>query len=219
MEKQPKNATFFKFLQFKNPKKLNMKYLGVLLALGVFFMIIGVVLQPDEEPASVPTLQENEKEEKESSQEVFGSSNERPELSSMSDYESFYESELERVLEQVVGINNVTVFVNLDQTEETVYQKNISTREQVTEETDREGGSRQVEDRTNDEDVVIIRNGDKEEPLVVKVKKPSIRGVVVVAEGVENIQVKTWVIEAVSRALDVPSHRVSVLPKNSKGDS
>ncbi len=65
-----------------------------------------------------------------------------------------------------------------------------------------------------DEQLVIIRNGDKEVPIVIETKKPEIRGVVVVAQGAENIEVKKWIIEAVTRALGVPSHRVAVMPKN-----
>ena len=49
--------------------------------------------------------------------------------------------------------------------------------------------------------------------LFLQTKKPEIRGVLVVAKGAENIQVKKWIIEAVTRALDVPSHRVAVMPK------
>jgi stage III sporulation protein AG len=48
---------------------------------------------------------------------------------------------------------------------------------------------------------------------VVEYQKPAIRGVLVVAKGAENIQVKKWIIEAVTRSLDVPSHRVAVMPK------
>ena len=66
---------------------------------------------------------------------------------------------------------------------------------------------------------MIIQNGEKEVPIVVETKKPAIRGVLVVAKGADNIQVKKWIVEAVTRSLDVPSHRVSVLPKKTKGES
>lgn len=222
MEKQSKNDTWFtSFSLKKSSKKLNVKYLGILLTIGVFFMVVGIMMQDDNGGTVSPVMQEEGDEVEPGDNtpaSVFNKSDDRPD-SAMSEYEDFYESQLEQALEQVVGISDVSVFVNLEESEKTVYQTNKSTKEQITEETDREGGSRNVEDRTNDEEVVIIRNGDKEEPLVERIEKPSIRGVLVVAKGVENIQVKTWVIEAVSRALDVPSHRVSVLPKNSKGES
>ena len=71
--------------------------------------------------------------------------------------------------------------------------------QQHTEEVDREGGTRQVEDISEDEQVVTIQTGDSEEPLLVKTEKPEVSGVLVVARGVENVQVKSFVVEAVSR--------------------
>ena len=71
-----------------------------------------------------------------------------------------------------------------------------------------------VEDESLDEKTVIIREGDKETPVVLRTEKPKVRGVLVVAKGVDNIQVKAMVKEAVIKALDVPAHRVSVSPKN-----
>ena len=61
--------------------------------------------------------------------------------------------------------------------------------------------------------MIIIRNGDEETPLVVATKKPDIRGVLVVAKGADNLQIKKWIVEAVTRVLNVPSYRVAVLPK------
>jgi stage III sporulation protein AG len=87
------------------------------------------------------------------------------------------------------------------------------TRSQRTDETDREGGKRNVEDQSIDEKVVIVREGDKEAPIVVRTDKPAVRGVLIVAKGADNIEVKKMIINAVTRMLGVPSHRVSVLPK------
>ncbi|WP_078597075.1 stage III sporulation protein AG [Evansella clarkii] len=199
-------------------KKLNIKYLFILMGAGVLFMLIGSFLQDDQEKEHEPVMERTASEEK-AAEEVFKSDSKPKEITTMSDYESFYESQLERALEEVVGVSDVTVVVNLAETERTVYKTNENTKEQYTEETDREGGKREVKDKTRDEQVVIIRNGDREEPLIVKTEKPDIKGVLIVASGVDNIQVKTWVVEAVSRVLDVPSHRVSVLPKKTKGES
>ena len=74
-------------------------------------------------------------------------------------------------------------------------------------------GERKVEDFSTDEKVVIIREGDKEVPLVQQTKKPTIRGVLIVAKGADNISIKKEIVEAVTRVLDVPSHRVAVSAK------
>ncbi len=76
-----------------------------------------------------------------------------------------------------------------------------------------QGGKRKIEDSSQEQQLVIIREGEKEVPIVIETKKPEIRGVLVVASGADNIQVKSWIIEAVTRSLGVPSHRVAVMPK------
>ncbi|MBM7097288.1 MULTISPECIES: stage III sporulation protein AG [Alteribacter] len=203
-------------------KKVNVKYLLLLLFLGIFFMIVSNVFTEsgdDESMLPVSGLETENKSEKQEpeAEPVFKSSGSDGPLS-MGDYEALYEAQLKKALEQMMGVSEVTVFVNLAETERQVYQTNINSKEQTTDETDREGGKRQVQDVTKDEQVVIIRSGDKEEPLIQRVEKPDVKGVLIVAKGVDNIQVKTSVVEAVSRALDVPSHRVSVMPKKNEGE-
>jgi stage III sporulation protein AG len=136
----------------------------------------------------------------------------------ISEYEDVYETELKEALEAIVGVDDVTVVVNVDATEKKILEKNTVTQSQSTDEVDQQGGKRTVEDLSKDEQLVIIREGEKEAPIVIETKKPTIRGVLVVAKGAENVQVEKWIIEAVTRTLDVPSHKVSVLPKKSKGD-
>lgn len=143
--------------------------------------------------------------------EVLGSDKRNP--SSMQEYEEYLENQLKEILSKIQGVGEVSVMLNIDSTEEVIYERNSNTKDSKTEETDREGGNRYIEDRTRDQQVVLIRQGNDEEPLVIKTKKPAVRGVLVVASGAENMQVKTWVIEAVQRVLDVPAHRVSVMPR------
>lgn len=132
---------------------------------------------------------------------------------SMKDYEDFYENSLRSILEQIVGVGKVTVMVNLDSTEEKVYQTNVQSGKQVTEEKDTQGGTRTVDDTTQNTEMVTVSNGGGEAPIVVKTVKPKIRGVVVVANGVENMQVRAWIYDVIERSLDVPPHRISIVPR------
>ena len=140
------------------------------------------------------------------------------ENSVIDDYERTYETQLKEALDAIVGVEDVTVVVNVDATEKKVLEKNRNTQTQITDETDREGGKRKVEDQSTEEQLVIIQNGEKEVPIVIETKKPEIRGVLVVAKGAENIQVKKWIVEAVTRSLDVPSHRVSFCRRKRRGN-
>ncbi|WP_251551323.1 stage III sporulation protein AG [Neobacillus muris] len=194
----------------KKPGKY--QYMLLVLCIGAAFMIVGnVVMTPGK---SSGENQQSNAAPTESDEDVpaFGlkksSTNQ-----AIEDYEEKYESQLEKALQEILGVNDVTVVVTIDSTDRKVLEKNQVTKEQTTEETDREGGQRKVQDISTDEQVVIIRNGEKEVPIVVETKRPDIRGVMVVAKGAENIQVKKWIVEAVTKALGVPSHRVGVFPK------
>lgn len=133
--------------------------------------------------------------------------------SNVTEIEASYEKELEKMLDKIQSVSEVEVMVNLESTKVKVYEKNLITGHQSTKETDKEGGTRTIKQSNKETKVVLVRQGDKEVPLLTQTKKPEVRGVFVVAKGVDHATVKKWVIEAVSRVLDVPTHRVSVMPK------
>ncbi|RSD27396.1 stage III sporulation protein AG [Mesobacillus subterraneus] len=187
------------------------QYLMIVVLFGAAIMLVGNILGEQGSDTAVPAMKEAEAVE---DAEVFGQKKSAGN-DVISDYEEAYEAQLKEILERINGVGEVTVFVNVDATDRKVLEKNTSIQSQTTDETDREGGKRKVEDASKDEQLVIIRNGEKEVPIVLETKKPEIRGVLVVAKGAENIQVKKWIIEAVTRALDVPNHRVAVMPKKS----
>jgi stage III sporulation protein AG len=208
---------FSKETQGEN-KKGKYPYLVLVLLFGTAIMLISNLFIKDEKATSVlPTFSSSEKQQEEDV-ETFGQKK-TVENNVIDEYEKAYEAQLKEALDTIVGVSDVTVVVNVDATEKQVLEKNKNTQTQMTDETDREGGKRKVEDHSSDEQLVIIQDGEKEVPIVIETKKPAIRGVLVVAKGADNIQVKKWIIEAVTRSLDVPSHRVSVLPKKTKGDS
>jgi stage III sporulation protein AG len=200
------------------PDKKTKKYRYMLLifGVGIAFMLISNLFSDNHSTQStVPAFKDEDTNE---DAETFGQKKEIESLA-ISEYETSYENELKEALELITGVNDVTVVVNVDATETKILEKNMTTQSQSTEELDREGGTRKVEDLSKDEQVVIIRTDNSEKPIVTKIVKPEIRSVLVVAKGVDNIKIKQMVVEAVTKGLDVPNHKVAVMPKKSKGDS
>lgn len=193
----------------KKPGKY--QYLVLVLLVGAAIMLVSNLFINNKESTDLQVFNSSEKQENDEVP-AFGQKNTK-ETDMIKSYEEAYENQLKEALEGIQGVSNVTVVVNVDATEKQVLEKNEKSQTQLTDETDREGGKRKVEDASKEENLVIIREGEKEVPIVVETKKPEIRGVLVVAKGADNIQVKKWIIEAVTRALDVPSHRVAVMPK------
>ncbi|MGG2064470.1 stage III sporulation protein AG [Bacillus sp. S14(2024)] len=191
-------------------KKITSKFLIVLLILGMLLMFSSNLFQAKK--PEVPVLKSQTGQEQPKDVPTFGQKD-SDNKSIIDKYEKEYEQQLKEALESITGVKDVTITVNLDSSEEIILDKNTVKRSQTTNETDKEGGTRKVEDESTDDKTVIVRQGDKETPIVLRKEKPKVRGVLVVAKGVDNIQVKQMVKEAVTRMLDVPSHRVSVLPK------
>ncbi|WP_111292273.1 stage III sporulation protein AG [Bacillus safensis] len=199
------------------PKLTKHHYLLLVFIIGVSFMLVSQILSPpsSKQQAAVPASKKTSSEE----QEVFKPASSGKPKNSIEDVEQEYENQLKEILETIIGVEDVSIVVNVDATSLKVFEKNKSNKSTTTEETDKEGGVRSVTDQTKEEEVVIIKNGNEETPVVVQTKKPEIRGVLVVAQGVDNVQIKKTIIEAVTRVLDVPSHRVAVAPKKIKEDS
>jgi stage III sporulation protein AG len=128
----------------------------------------------------------------------------KPVVAAETDLKKNYESELTRVLSEIDGVSNVSVIVNLASSERSVYEKNIVS-------------SNGNGDETTDEQMAVIRNGDVESPVMTETRKPDIQGVLIVAKGVERVQVKKRMVEAVTRVLGVPMHRVAVMPGKTGG--
>ncbi|MFB5662004.1 stage III sporulation protein AG [Alteribacillus sp. HJP-4] len=185
-------------------------YVLFLLLAGILFMIVG---NPDSSETNSEELQLMDEEER----EAAPVNAEPEEEAGISSIETVLQGRMKEMLENITGVGGVAVMVKVAGTEKNIYEKNSTISQQTTTEKDREGGERKLDDGTKEDQIVIIRNGDKEEPLIQQTIEPDVEGVLVVAEGAGSLQVKEMIVEAVSRALDIAPHKVSVMPRNDEG--
>lgn len=195
----------------KLPKKFN--YIIILGLIGLLMLILSNVFS-DETEKSQRNNEVLQKSMEQPNEETSGVETNKEGVAFEEEMETSYEKELEDMLNKIQGVSEAEVMVNLDSTNIHVYEKNLIKGSQTTEESDQHGGDRTVEDQTEESQVVLVRQGDREVPLLVQTKKPEVRGVFVIAKGAENKTVENWIVESVSRVLDVPTHRISVMPKN-----
>lgn len=144
-------------------------------------------------------------------QEAFGES--QKQNSEFEQFEARYEARMKEILEKIVGVGQVDILVTIEATEELVVEQNQQQSQQVTNEKDQDGGTRQITDMTRSGEVVLYQSSGNQSPVIIKKIKPKIRGVVVVASGAENLVVKKLIVEAVERGLGAPAHRISVIPR------
>lgn len=197
------------FFSINNEHSKKPLYLVIIATVAIFLLLLGNLFSANDQKKTTLDLQRppNEKPE-----ETMNKTDQQDGEVDM--LEASYEKDLQQMLEKIQGVSEVEVMINLDSTHVHVYEKNLIKGQQITDEADNNGGIRKVDDQTEETQVVLIRQGDQEVPLLIQTKKPDVRGVFVVAKGVDQPTVKMWVIEAVSKVLDVPSHKVSVMPKN-----
>lgn len=198
----------------KKPTKI--QYAVLIGLVGIFILLVSQLFEPKENssPSSPnPNLEQPDLVENDAWKQN-NTSNADMTTTTITELEKSYAKELETLLNMITGVSDTEVMINIDATAEQVYQTNLIIGTQETNEEDKNGGTRTIEDETREQNVVIIRRGDEEIPLLIQTKKPSVRGVLVVAKGVDNLEIKRWVIDAVAKVLDVPEHRISVMPKN-----
>lgn len=184
----------------------------ILALVGLMLLLVGKVFSPSDEEPPQQLAQQLESESEETAKPVR--SEENATTSNIAELEDSYKKDLESMLNNIKGVSEAEVMVNLESTNIKVYEKNLIYGQQTTDESDKNGGTRKVQDSTEEAQTVLVRQGEGEVPLLIQTKKPEVRGVFVVAKGADHASVKKWIVESTSRVLDVPTHRVSVMPKN-----
>ncbi|MGV3487619.1 MAG: stage III sporulation protein AG [Tuberibacillus sp.] len=144
--------------------------------------------------------------------------NEKKTFDTMQDYAAYYEENLKDILDKVMGVSNVNVWITLSTSEQNVYEKDDKTDQTRTSEEDHNGGTRETTQNNRDENIVIVDGGNGKGPILVTKRSPIVEGVVIVADGVQSPTVKSWIKDAASSVLNVPSYKVVVIPAKMKED-
>ena len=180
------------YLEKNNNKKFINNLFIILLVSVIFLIVTNNFLVPKEEDMENP---------KENTREV--SKNESEE-----DYSYYLEKKLTNILTKLNGVGKVNVMVTLENSVEKVTATNTTKNKEETLENDSEGGTREIhrEDVTTQ---VMTRGGDGS-LLVVKEIKPTVQGVIVVAEGADDPVLKEMLYEAVKTVLGIKGNKVQV---------
>ncbi|MDF2941782.1 MAG: hypothetical protein K0S01_640 [Herbinix sp.] len=127
-------------------------------------------------------------------------------------YRTEMENKLESILRKVSGIGEVEVMITLKASEEKVPLKDNPSTQESLNEVDGEGGSRTNSNVKSEESTVLVPNEDgNSEPYIIKVIEPEIEGVLVIAEGGDDVYIKMDIMETAEVLFDVPAHKVKVM--------
>lgn len=124
-------------------------------------------------------------------------------------YANNIENKLEDILSKIRGVGSVEVMVTLEDTAERIPAINTTTIIEKTDEKDYQGGTRAT-NKENEINEIVTKSSDDEGLVILKEIKPKVKGVIVVAQGVDNIKVKEDLYSAVKTVLGLSGNKVEV---------
>ena len=204
--------TLRKFFRSKDQRIIS--YLGLMLAVGVFIMLL-----------SGPLFRNTASRESEIAIDIdaplYTANTTAPieETHHFHVYERVLERRLEEVLSLVDGVGQVRVMVTFSQGREMVFAVDRNVNNSATKEEDSQGGTRQQSSQQSQEKTLIItdRSG-MDRPLVIKETEPIIGGVMIIAEGGDNILIRDALIRSTSTLLGIDINRVQVMKMKADAD-
>ncbi|MCX7843266.1 MAG: stage III sporulation protein AG [Clostridia bacterium] len=121
------------------------------------------------------------------------------------------QNQIEKILSKIDGAGNVSVMVTYAGGKELVPAYDTKKSDNGTEERDNGGGTRNIRQSDYESRLVFeeVQGGIKK-PVVLKEMLPEVKGVVVVADGAGDPEVREKLSRAVQVLLDVPIHRIQV---------
>lgn len=126
----------------------------------------------------------------------------------ISEKEYSMEVELKEILQRISGVGRTEVFITYEDEGKIIVEKDESVSEELIEEADSSGGTRTTTSTRNEKATVY---GNAEEPYVIQELSPTIKGILVVAEGGGNMAVKKQIQETIEALFGLDSHKISIM--------
>jgi len=134
--------------------------------------------------------------------------------SSTTEYAEELEARLETALGQISGAGTVTVMITFDGVTELVLATTKDEKTSSTSNTTSSGGTNTTSTTTVSVEPVLITVDGSTTPIVLMEILPEIKGVIVIAEGADNVRVKLDLLKAVQALLEVQSSQVEIFTGN-----
>lgn len=182
-------------------KKKNIENVVIIIIIGVILVIAGSTLFNGKKESPKPIKSEDN-----GIQQV----NKNADSNDGSDVEK----RIEKVLSQIEGVGQVTVLITYVSGKELVPATDIKRSENDTGEKDNGGGTRDINQSDYESKIAYEEaQGGSKKPIIVKEILPEVKGVIVVADGASDPQVKEDLSKAVRVLMDVPAHKIQVFER------
>lgn len=119
------------------------------------------------------------------------------------------EEKLQKTLSRIEGAGHVQVMITYESSAEIVPAISVDTQISTTTD-DRDNGSSTTKSENTQSEIVTVNGSDGNNALVLKENSPPVKGVIVVAEGADDIGVKLSLLSAVETILNISPDQVDV---------
>ena len=125
------------------------------------------------------------------------------------------EKSIKQILSKINGVGKVEVLITYSESSQVVAMYNEKNNESQTKEEDKSGGTRTIQENTTDKERIYTEENGKKVPVTEKMVMPKMEGALIVAEGANNAEVKTNIIQAVEALTGLATHKIQVLEMKS----
>ncbi|WP_110953170.1 hypothetical protein [Anaerosinus massiliensis] len=128
-------------------------------------------------------------------------------------YEKNLEYKLTQLLSRTKGAGNVAVSITLEGSARQEHEKNIVKETKTVQEKDTSGGVRTTTEIKENQQILVNKENGVDKPVVLREINPTIKGVLVIADGAADSIVKANLTKAVETSLGISSYKITVLPQ------
>ena len=124
--------------------------------------------------------------------------------------ENGMEQKLENILSNIKGVGKTKVLITYSQTSQIIPMYDEDSSTSTTEETDSGGGTRTVNESTMKKDVIYEDKNGTKTPITQSVINPKIEGAIITAQGANDANIKTSIVQAVEAVTGLATYKIQV---------
>ncbi|MBQ2935122.1 MAG: stage III sporulation protein AG [Lachnospiraceae bacterium] len=131
-------------------------------------------------------------------------------------YAEFLEDTLEEVLSTMEGAGKVKVMITLESSGESIVEKDVTTGIDASTQVNADGGSHNTSGNEKTGETVYVQQDRVSYPYVKQIISPRVAGVVVSAQGGDNLTINKNITEAIQALFGIDAHKIKIIKMSSR---
>lgn len=131
-------------------------------------------------------------------------------------YAEILEDTLEEVLSTMEGAGKVKVMITLESSGESIVEKDVTTGIDASTQVNADGGSHNTSGNEKTGETVYVQQDRVSYPYVKQIISPRVAGVVVSAQGGDNLTINKNITEAIQALFGIDAHKIKIIKMSSR---